>query len=317
MASKRVRTILVGIALPQERSQPALARAAELAQAFRAELIVFHAAYDSQLSGGRFFDAKRLAQARGKVIAARRSALEKMCERLEQRGIRTRCTVVWEDPAYAAVIRAAIRDNADLIVIGAHRYAPSRMPMLRQNDWELMRYSSRPLLIVRRPPSRRAGAVVVALDPTHARDKPAALDTELAKQAVLLAAGSNAELHAAHCIPDSAYPLGPITAKDRRNMKTAMQEKVRAVLDKAGADVREIHLLDGLVEMALPKLLRSLNAGTLVLGALSRRWLKGFVVGNTAERLIHATQCDLLIVKPPGFKTQLPRARKEAFELPR
>lgn len=315
MASKRLRTVLVGIAEPHARSQPALERAAELAQAFRAELIVFHSAYDSQLSGGRLLEVKRLAQARGKLVAERRGALERLCERLERRDIRTRCVVVWEEPAYAALIRAAIRDNVDFIVVGVHRFS-ERRAMLKQNDWELMRYSSRPVLIVRKA-SRRAGAVVAALDPTHANDKPAALDVEIAKNAVLLAAGLNTELHVAHCIPDSAYPLGPITAKDRHRMKSIRQKEVRTVLHKAGADVHEIHLVDGLVEVALPKLLRSLNAGTLVLGALSRRWLKGFIIGNTAERLIDDTDCDLLIVKPPGFKTRLPRARKEPIELPR
>jgi universal stress protein E len=95
-----------------------------------------------------------------------------------------------------------------------------------------------------------------------------------------------------------------------------MQVRIRALLDKARVDAGKVHLVDGLVEDALPELLTKLAARTLVLGALSRRWLQGFVIGNTAERLIHETTCDLLIVKPPGFKARAPRARKEPIELP-
>ena len=99
-------------------------------------------------------------------------------------------------------------------------------------------------------------------------------------------------------------------------MKRELRARIVAVLDKAAVDAAEIHLVDGLAERALPALVPELGASTLVLGALSRRWLTGFVVGNTAERIVHETTCDLLIVKPPGFKTRTLRARKEPIELP-
>mgnify|MGYP001074606093 FL=1 len=316
MATRKIRTILVGVLAPEERSQPAVERAAKLAAAFRAELILFHAALEPAISGRSLFDSRRLAALRGAVVATRRAMLEKLCAQLQARGITARCAVVWEDPPYAAVIRAAIRDNADLVVIGAHRPRASRLPILRQNDWELMRYCSRPLLIVRQP-VKRSGAVVAAVDPSHANDKPAALDVELAKAGAVLAAGLNTELHVAHCIPDSAFPLGHITPKDRLRMKRERQARVEEVLEKARVDARKVHMLDGLVEVALPVLLRKVHAQALVLGALSRRWLQGFVVGNTAERLIHETTCDLLIVKPAGFKTRLPRARRESIVMPK
>ena len=316
MAANKIRTILVGIAEPEERLQPAVERAAALALALRAELILFHAAFEPYLSGRPFFDSARLAKSRGELVAARLALLQKRCKQLQGRGIVARCAVVWEEPAYAAVLRAAIRDDADLIVIGTHRPRANRTPILKQNDWELMRYASRPLLIVRGTGSKRSGPVVAALDPSHVNDKPAALDAELAKGAHMLAAGLNAEVHAVHCIANSAYPLGPITVKQRHAAKREARERLDAILARAGVDARKIHVLDGLVEEVLPELLEKIHAHTLVLGALSRRWLQGFVFGNTAERLIYETSCDLLIVKPPGFKAKLPRIRRQPIEMP-
>ena len=315
MSSNKIRSILVGVASPEDRSQPAIERAAQMALAYRAEVILFHSAFESYLSGRPFFDSARLVKSRGELVAARQALLEKWCAQLARRGVTARCAVVWEEPPYAAVLRAAIRDDVDMVVVGAHRSRANRTPVLKQNDWELMRYSSRPLLIVRKP-QQAAGPVVVALDPSHANDKPASLDVELARSAVTLAAGLNTELHVAHCIPDSEFPLGPITAKARQRKKKEMHGRIRVLLDKAAVDARKVHLIEGLPEAALPKLLSTLGAQALVLGALSRRWLEGFVVGNTAERLIHESNCDLLIVKPPGFKARLPRARKESIEMP-
>jgi universal stress protein E len=315
MASKKIRTILVGVASPEDRSQPAVERAADLAAALNAEVILFHSAFETYLSGRPFFDSARLAKSRGALVASRQQALEKLAARLAQRQIKTRCVVVWEEPAYAAVLRAAIRDDADLIVIGAHRPRTNRTPVLKQNDWELIRYSARPLLIVRDGKKHR-GPIVAALDPTHANDKPAALDREIAKTAYTIAAGLNAELHAAHSIPDSSYPPGEITARDRKAARDVVQMRLAGVLNRAGVDARKVHVLDGLAELALPELLAKLDAQVLAVGALSRRWIKGFVFGNTVERLIFETTCDLLIVKPPGFEVKLPRARKQAIARP-
>lgn len=315
MASKTFRTILVGVATPDDRSQPAIERAATLAVALRAKLILFHSAFEPYSSGRPFFDSARLAKSRGELVATRLARLTGLCSQLDRRGITARAAVVWEEPVWAAITRAAIRDDADLIVVGAHRPRANRTPVLKQNDWELMLHCARPLLIVRTT-AKASGPIVAAVDPSHRNDKPAALDIELAKVAATLAAGFNTECHVAHCISDGAFPLGLITVKERQRMRRELETTIAALLDKAAVDAAKIHLVDGLAEDALPALVKKLSAGTLVLGALSRRGLQGFVVGNTAERLIHETTCDLLIVKPPGFKARAPRARKEPIELP-
>ena len=79
----------------------------------------------------------------------------------------------------------------------------------------------------------------------------------------------------------------------------------------------KIHVLNGEVAAAVPQLAAELRAQILVLGAISRRGLRRFAIGNTAERIIDESPCDLLIVKPPGFKPRLGRALKQAVTLPK
>ena len=38
------------------------------------------------------------------------------------------------------------------------------------------------------------------------------------------------------------------------------------------------------------------------MGAVSRSGLKGFLIGNTAERMLDRLGCDILIVKPDDFR---------------
>jgi hypothetical protein len=41
------------------------------------------------------------------------------------------------------------------------------------------------------------------------------------------------------------------------------------------------------------------------MGAVSRAGLKRVFIGNTAERMLDMLDCDVLVVKPPGFVSAL------------
>jgi universal stress protein E len=58
---------------------------------------------------------------------------------------------------------------------------------------------------------------------------------------------------------------------------------------------------------AIPRLARQLGCDLVVMGALSRSGLKRIFIGNTAERILDSLDCDVLVVKPPGFAGKLNR----------
>ena len=61
---------------------------------------------------------------------------------------------------------------------------------------------------------------------------------------------------------------------------------------------RNAHLRSGDPAIELPFLVRSLQAGMVVMGAVSRSAIKRLFIGNTAERVLDSIPCDVLIVKP-------------------
>jgi universal stress protein E len=66
---------------------------------------------------------------------------------------------------------------------------------------------------------------------------------------------------------------------------------------------------------AIPRLARRIGCDILVMGALSRSGLKRIFIGNTAERILDEIECDVLVVKPPGFvgsKTRVKASRSPA-----
>ena len=60
---------------------------------------------------------------------------------------------------------------------------------------------------------------------------------------------------------------------------------------------------------AIEQTARKTHSRIVVMGAIARSGVRRFFFGNTAEALLDLLDCDLLIVKPPGFA---PRVQKRA-----
>jgi universal stress protein E len=99
-------------------------------------------------------------------------------------------------------------------------------------------------------------------------------------------------------------------------MRAQAATAIRRTLERAKIDAARTYVVDGRPEEALPALAKKLAAQILVMGAISRRGLQRFALGDTAERTIHASPCDLLILKPEGFSLRLGRTRRESLILP-
>lgn len=316
VARTQLRTILVAIADPTSSRQPGVDRGAQLAKAVGARLVLFHAAFDSALSGRPFFDSPRLAKSRGSFVAHRMRMLERRASALRPGGLSVEVCVAWEDPVHEAVVRAVIREKADLVVAGRHERRANRPPQFRLTDWELMRLCPQPLLVIHPMSDTQAsGAVLAALDPAHANDKPASLDLSICHSAAAIAAALGVECHAVHAVAPSAYPLA-VSAAERKRFDKRMHSRMAQLIGKAGVDVGSVHIVHGSVSKSLPEFASTLRAQILAMGIISRRWMKRFVIGDTAETIIRDAPCDLLLIKPDNFRLRLGRIRKEAVILP-
>lgn len=312
-----IRTILVAVADPARTGQPAVDRAAQLAGALGARVILFHAAFDPALSGRPFFDSKRLARSRGWFVAKQTQRLERLAAPLTRRGLDVDAIVHWEEPAHESILRAVVREQADLVIAACHDPSRDRPPQLRWTDWELMRLCSRPLLLMTRASGvRRRGPVLAALDPTHAHDKPASLDIAIARYACALAAALETDCQALHCLQAASRQNGGTSAGRPRSSRQQMQSKLRRVLEASGSRSARVHLQTGSVAERVVALADDLDAQVLAMGIVSRRGLKRLLIGDSAEAVIRRVACDLLLVKPKGFKLRLGRSRKEPISLP-
>jgi universal stress protein E len=315
MAHRYFKSILVGIESPSERRQMALGRAAKLARASGARLILFHSAF-SPYAAGRYLYRSIVEQGIRKTVAEKRAALEKLAAPLRRKGLKVTTTAVWDYPAFEAIVRQVLRAKPDLVVAESRRRTFGARLFLTNTDWQLIRLCPAPLLFVKQARAWGKARVLAAVDPMHANAKPARLDERILEVAQALAACCSGKLDVVHAYLPLSYfipggygeaipiPVEPeVEQKHVRYTKRALERSV-AVLD---LPPDRLHLQTGAAHAVLPDLARQLNSDVLVMGAVSRRGLDRLIIGSTAERTIDRAPCDVLIVKPRRFRTSVPR----------
>ena len=144
-----IRRILVAIKDTSARSLPAVQKAAQLARANNAQLELYHAISEPIYVDALAIAGQTVAQLRRKWRETHLGKLEKIADRLRADGTKVSAEVEWDFPAFEAVIRHAVRRKADLIVAERHARKHIAPWVLRFNDWELLRRSPLPVLLVK------------------------------------------------------------------------------------------------------------------------------------------------------------------------
>jgi universal stress protein E len=306
--------ILVALADTAAKSAPAIARAAEIATRTGARVTLFHSLYSPYLAGEQFYSPIDLQRDIEAAVRARKEALERLAGPLAGVGIDVHVRCRWDYPVHESIVREAVREKADLVIVGSHRHGAAARLVLSNTDWQVVRLCPCPVLLVKTTRRYERPRVLVSVDPFHSHAKPAALDARLLAAGDGLANAFGGKLHAAHF-----YSLGtplstgfmieplPLPVEIAEQHAADARAAFEALVSSYDLSTRRKHVLAGLPVDELPELAEKIDAHVVVMGAVSRSGLKRLFIGHTAERVLDALKCDVMIVKPEGFKTPVPR----------
>jgi universal stress protein E len=308
-----IRCILVAIKDPGAGSHPAVLKAAQLARASGARIELFHAMKSSVYAETLVAYEEAVADLHETQHRQFQQRLGRIAARLRLHGIQVSTAVELDYPVYDAIVRRARLIDADLIVSERHRGPLAARTLLRLTDWELLRQSPVPVLLVRRTRPYHRPNVLAAVDPSHTHSKPAQLDSEILSAGNAVAEALRGKLHAVHAytpvvVGSAAMSVAAsVAARLDRVASAEASALFEQVLRDSRIPATRRHLVGQLPTPAIVAVARKTHADIVVLGALSRSGLKRLFIGNTAERLLDELTCDLLIVKPAQFKCRVPR----------
>ena len=310
----RIRRILVAIA--DASAKKVLGRVCELARESGAQIELFSVVRPGPGVASIVQNQQRLINRA--VIEAKRNELEAAAIWLSRRGVDAPCSVAMDYSVTDAIVRRARQTGADLVAIEAHKHNLLSRMLLSQSDYDLIRHCPVPLLIVKLSSAASSRPVLAALDPWHMSGKPHALDARIIEAGRAVSKILGAALHGVHVYPpnvgfvaDAAFsPVAmPVSLPGERKYSAMVRRRFNALNVKYKIAARNTHLQMGDPAFVLPEIARSLKAQMLVMGAISRSVIKRILIGNTAEKVLDAVPCDLLIVKSKSFRDHRPTLR--------
>jgi len=314
-----IRRILVAVKDPWARALPGLTKALQLARAFGARLELFHALSDplyidvAEIHGQDLASLER--EQRQRVLGR----LERLAERLGRGELTINVAVEWDFPPHDAVIRAAQASKADLIVAERHPTVHHLPWVLRFTDFELLRRSPVPVLLIKTRTPYARPTVLAAVDPGHTFAKPPSLDAEILRYGSAIAEGLRGALHAVHGfepLPASALNGDYLSGDWVTELEDVTEKKARGALERTvrGVEIPRTrqHLIPRHPIDAIEQVAGAIGSNIVVMGAISRCGLRRVVLGNTSEKLLDHLPCDVLIVKPRRFANPVPKARRGA-----
>jgi universal stress protein E len=318
-----IHNILVSIKDPRAKSFPAVAKAAAIAAALDARLQLFHAIDIAVYPDLGVLDGVRLPQLEKRQKENHRQLLEAIATPLRRGGLTVSTAVEWDFPVHEAIIRAAEKFDANLIVAGDHARKHHLPWLLRYTDWELLRASPMPVLLVKSPQAYRRPVVLAALDPTHTFAKPTGLDDEILRFSATLAQALKGAVHAVHGyvpVPANLSPALLSSPGALEKMLAAAEQAafvtLAAVAEPLGIPRAHLHVVARHPTDAVEEVAGETGSQIVALGSLSRSGLDRLLIGNTAEALIDRLGCDILVVKPPNFPHKVARAPRGVHVTP-
>jgi universal stress protein E len=303
----RILNILV-IVDPTAAEQPAVAKAALLAEAFnaRVELFVCETNASRELRLASHLRERPTAP----FVVNLKGMLETLAAPLRARGLDVSTEVERSAVLHQAVTDRIKRAPAGLVVKDTHHHSLARRTLLTNTDWQLIRACPVPLLLVKSLPWAYPPRVLAAIDPGHANDKPAALDHCILQQASIVSKQLQGELHVVHAyIPAavliaaaSVMPVGTtITSEEIAKEEESKRKEIAALISGYGVPSRNVRVETGGTAVVLPRTAEWLKADIMVLGVIARSGLTRLFIGSTAEDVLDKLPCDALIVKPSDF----------------
>jgi universal stress protein E len=303
MPSGTFARILVAIADPSAGTSSAVRRAGAIARATGASVELLHAMPSAISEGTAHAHVEQFVRLEAEED---RRLLERTANRLRREAITVETTVQTGYPAHEAILRRARSSDADLVIIEARKHRLFARLLLTQTDFELIRHCPTPLLIVKGRAAWRSPRILAALDPFHVNDKPSKLDDRIVDAAQAMATLLHGSVHAAHVYRPYAGDIVSVPAGvavfaadpgEERAYQAAIRKRFNAAVRRYGIGKSRAHLVCGDPATRIAELARTLRAGLVVMGAVSRTGLKRIFIGNTAEHVLDSLRCDVLVVK--------------------
>ena len=252
---------------------------------------------------------RRLGIPREQQAGVKRSMLDRREKELREQidatapeGTRVGLRVVWMKDIAPWIIGRTESRRYDLVIKTAHHSATASYT---STDWQLLRESAAPVMILDGKHWHRERPVLAALDLTTRSKAKRRLNREVLGQAKTLADALGVSLSCISAveIPELLADLDVLDPADfTRRVKSDMQPHLQELSQAFSLPEKAFHCRRGGTADVISREVKRLDAQLVVMGTVGRRGLRAKLLGNTAESVLQGLSADVLAIRPPGEK---------------
>ncbi|MGI1679377.1 MAG: universal stress protein [Cellvibrionaceae bacterium] len=168
-------------------------------------------------------------------------------------------------------------------------------------DWQLIRQIDCPILIASAKQWKKNPKILATIDIENTSTKQKTINAKVLSAAKLVSDITQSQLHVIYNIAitkaltelDIVEPSEILSKKGKEANDLLDKYLIKNKIENATT-----HVVAGDVAVTVPRVAKKLKADIVVMGSVGRTGMKGMLLGNTAERVLHNLRTDVLIIKP-------------------
>ncbi len=275
------------IAQMEQAHTDAVAAGIKLARLMDKHAEVFSYSY-AYFSGAERYNPRLAGVAQKELMNQRQTQLQQELSSLGEDSIPLH--MIWSKYLFEHACHHSMRHGFDLMVKAVH-HADHYLP----TDWQLIRHTKIPLLLLTDNPLHRGNCTLMAVDlGTHDPIKQQLNEVVIA-HARELADATDTELHLAYVLRVPRI-LRDMDLLDTRTLVKQAYKEHQEEIERLNMPAEHVHIVAGEPELCLFDLACKLKCRYLVIGAKQRQGLLGRMIGNTAESVLGRMRSNVLVI---------------------
>lgn len=293
---------------PTTNDQIALKRAITLSKKNNALITVFLSIFDFSYELTTMLSGEEREKMRDSVITDRTQWVKEITKEYTPLDMDIECKVVWQNRPFEAIVNQVVEYGYDLVIKGTHQHEGLKSIIFTPTDWHILRKCPCPVLLAKDHDWPVNGNILAAISVGSDEAEHQSLNDKITEEAINLANLVGANVHLVNSFPGTpvniAIEIPEFNVSEyNENMLQHHKSAMASHAKKFGVDIQNTHIEEGLPEDVIEKLSIELDAELVILGTIGRTGLSAALIGNTAEHVIDQLNCDVLALKPSGYKT--------------
>ena len=215
---------------------------------------------------------------------------------------------------FLTLIRNVLKEDYPLIMVAGNPVKSLKDRLFGSTTKHLLRKCPCPVWVFKPSKRTKFNRILVAVDTSTELESERQLNKKLLEMATSLTELEHANLYILHCWELYGESLltgisSDLTTEEVNDYLLDVENKANKRLNdfllpfQTNFKGKNKYCIKGDPGRIVPQFIKDKKIDLLVMGTIARTGIQGFLIGNTAERILDKVKCSALAVKPDGFRT--------------